>query len=420
MPALCRDCLVWFETPPAGRCPSCTRRRLLTHDELGTLSIAHMDCDAFYAAVEKRDDPTLADKPLIVGGGRRGVVSTCCYISRIAGVRSAMPMFKALKLCPDAVVVPPRMDVYVDVSRAIKAKMQAMTPLVEPLSLDEAFLDLTGTERLTGRAPAQSMARLAAEIEEEIGITVSVGLSHNKYLAKIASDLDKPRGFSVIGRAETVDFLSRRPVRSIWGVGAALAGKLEVDGLRTNADLAAAEPMDLIAKYGKMGSRLHELARGHDVRRVDPSSGVKSISSETTFDVDLGEREPLIGHLWRLAVKTSDRAKAKEMSGRTITLKLKTTGFQTVTRQSRLGEATNLADTLFVHGEKLLDQVIGKGPFRLLGIGLSTFETDAGEAEAESLLFADEASLRVQAEAATDTIREKFGKDAIIRGRALR
>ena len=223
MAALCRDCLTWFEDAPEGRCPECARPRLLAHPELGTLSIAHMDCDAFYASVEKRDNPELRDKALIVGGGRRGVVSTCCYIARVAGVRSAMPMFKALKLCPEAVVVKPRMELYSAVGREIRERMKALTPLVEPLSLDEAFMDLTGTERLLGQTPAASLARLALKIERDIGVTISVGLSHSKYLAKIASDLDKPRGFSVIGKAETLDFLAPRPVRSIWGVGKALA-----------------------------------------------------------------------------------------------------------------------------------------------------------------------------------------------------
>ncbi|MEM8792187.1 MAG: DNA polymerase IV [Pseudomonadota bacterium] len=418
MTALCRDCLTWFETPPAGRCPSCGKRRILTHGELETLSIAHMDCDAFYAAVEKRDDPTLADKPLIVGGGRRGVVTTCCYIARIAGVRSAMPMFKALKLCPEAEIVRPRMEVYAGVSAQIKARMRALTPLVEPLSLDEAFLDLSGTERLIGAPPALTMARLAAEIERDIGISVSIGLSHNKYLAKLASDLDKPRGFSIIGRAETEAFLAPRPVRSIWGVGASLASKLEADGYRTNADLAKADLADLLGRYGKMGQRLHDLSRGHDLRAVDPSGLAKSISSETTFDTDIGAREPLTGHLWRLAVRTSDRAKAKEIAGRTVTLKLKCADFQTVTRQARLEEATNLADILYLHGEGLLDQVIDKGPFRLIGIGLSTLAPV--EAAPAGRLFEDAPVKRAQAEAATDRIRKKFGKDAIVRGRALR
>src|SRR3990167_575943 len=184
----CRDC---FSPVPEGaeRCPACRRPRLLFHPELHALSVAHMDCDAFYAAVEKRDNPELQDKPLIVGGGQRGVVSTCCYIARIRGVRSAMPMFKALAACPDAVVVKPDMRKYAAVARDVRTLMRDLTPLVEPVSIDEAFLDLSGTERLHHASPAVSMGRLAKRIEEEIGITVSVGLSHNKFLAKMASDL---------------------------------------------------------------------------------------------------------------------------------------------------------------------------------------------------------------------------------------
>ena len=180
---------------------------MVAHDELGQLSIAHMDCDAFYASVEKRDNPTLRDRPVIVGGGTRGVVSTCCYIARIKGVRSAMPMFQALKLCPEAVVVKPRFPAYLEASRAIRAMMEELTPSIEPLSLDEAFLDLSGTARLHGAPPAVLLARLTKRMEDELGLTGSIGLSHNKFLAKIASDLDKPRGFSVIGRAETESFL---------------------------------------------------------------------------------------------------------------------------------------------------------------------------------------------------------------------
>ena len=312
MPALCRDCLGWFDKAPGLRCPECAGVRVLAHPELGRLAIAHLDCDAFYAAVEKRDDPSLGDKPVIVGGGRRGVVSTCCYIARVAGVRSAMPMFKALELCPNAVVVRPRMQLYEAIGRDIRERMRRLTPQVEPLSLDEAFLDLAGTERLLGGPPALSMARLAMEIEREVGVTVSVGLSHNKYLAKIASDLDKPRGFAVIGWAETLGFLAPRPVSGIWGVGQALADRLEADGIRTNADLRRVEVAQLVARYGRIGRRLHELALGIDARRVDPDRPVKSISSETTFDEDIGDADRLIGHLWRLAVSTSDRAKARQ------------------------------------------------------------------------------------------------------------
>ena len=422
MEALCRDCLTPFDHAPGPRCPACSRPRILCHPELGQLTIAHMDCDAFYASVEKRDDPALADQPVIVGGGHRGVVSTCCYIARVSGVRSAMPMFMALKLCPDAVVVRPRIEVYAAVSRQIRAAMSALTPLIEPLSLDEAFLDLSGTQRLLHAPPALSMARLAQTIERDIGITVSVGLSHNKYLAKVASDLDKPRGFSVIGRAETLDFLAPRPVRSIWGVGAALAKRLEADGIHLIADLRPLGPERLTARYGHIGQRLHALSLGIDNRRIDPDQPTRSISAETTFDTDLTDRDQLIGHLWRLAVKTSDRAKAKEMTGGTVTLKLKCADFRGLTRQDKLPAPTNLAETIYRHGEAMLLGMLDRAPFRLIGIGIS--DLTAGDSAAPPDLFADldraDQTAHRRAETATDEIRARFGKDAIIHGRALR
>jgi DNA polymerase IV len=419
MPALCRDCLSWFDKPPGLRCPKCAGARVLAHPELGRLAIAHLDADAFYAAVEKRDDPGLRDRPVIVGGGRRGVVSTCCYLARVAGVRSAMPMFKALELCPDAVVVRPRMELYEAIGRDIRARMRRLTPRVEPLSLDEAFLDLGGTDRLLGGPPALTMARLVLEIERDVGVTVSVGLSHNKYLAKIASDLDKPRGFAVIGRAETLGFLAPRPVRTIWGVGQALADRLEGDAIRTNADLRRMDPAELVARYGRIGRRLHDLAHGIDNRRVNPDQPVKSISSETTFDEDIGDADRLIGHLWRLAVATSDRAKTKRMGGRTVVLKLKTPAFRVLTRQARLPEPTNLAEVIFQVAEPMLLRELGQGPFRLIGVGLSAL-ADLADGPPPARLFSDRSDGQARAEAATDRIRGRFGKNAIIRGRALR
>lgn len=411
MAALCRDCLGWFERDPGPRCPTCSRPRMVRHPELGALSIAHLDCDAFYAAVEKAEDPSLADRPVIVGGGTRGVVSTCCYLARIAGVRSAMPMFQAQALCPDAVVVRPRMEVYGAIGRRIRQAMTALTPLVEPLALDEAFLDLSGTARLLGGPPAQAMARLAASVEREFGITVSIGLSHNKYLAKTASELDKPRGFAVIGRAETLAFLAPRPVRTIWGVGEALAARLEADGIRTNADLREVAPDVLVARYGRIGKRLHEMAMGIDNRRVNPNQPVKSVSSETTFDADISDSDRLIGHLWRLAVATSDRAKAKDIGGAQITLKLKTADFRILTRAARLEAPSNSAETLFRAAEPLLLREIGRGAFRLMGLGLGAL------GPVGSGLFGAETRA---VEAATDAIRARFGRDAIRRGRALR
>ncbi|MFZ1468086.1 MAG: DNA polymerase IV [Paracoccaceae bacterium] len=417
MPALCRDCLTRFQTGP--RCPACRSPRIIAHEELDSLTIAHMDCDAFYASVEKRDDPSLRDHPLIVGGGTRGVVSTCCYLARIKGVRSAMPMFQALKLCPNAKVVPPRMAAYVEVSRQIRAMMEHLTPSIEPLSLDEAFLDLTGTERLHGAPAAVMLARLTRRMEVELGVTGSVGLSHNKFLAKIASDLDKPRGFSVIGRAETADFLRGQPVRIIWGVGTATQAALEKAGIRSIADILRWDRADLTARFGQMGDRLWHLARGQDHRRVTRNEPVKSISKETTFAEDTANPDILDGHIWRLAEQVADRAKAKDLAGRTVTLKLKRGDFQQITRRQSLSDPTQLADRIYNAARALFDHVGPAGAFRLIGVGISDL-TAADQADISADLLDPGAAKRAAAERAADGIRARFGPAAIIKGRALR
>lgn len=417
MPALCRDCLTRFDA--GTRCPACRSPRVVSHVELDTLSIAHMDCDAFYASVEKRDNPALRDVPVIVGGGSRGVVSTCCYLARIHGVRSAMPMFQALKLCPQAVVVKPRMSAYVEVSRAIRAMMEELTPAIEPLSLDEAFLDLTGTARLHGAPPALMLARLTKRMETELGVTGSVGLSHNKFLAKIASDLDKPRGFSVVGKAETAEFLKPKSVRIIWGVGTATQAALEAAGIRTIADLLRWDRADLGARFGRMGDHLWRLARGEDRRSVSRDERPKSISKETTFFEDTSDPDLLDGHLWRLAEQVSDRAKAKSLAGRTVTLKLKRGDFQQVTRSHALDGPTQIADRIYRAARALYDHAGVKGPFRLIGVGISDLAL-AAEADLTGDLLDPDASRRAAAERATDAIRARFGHEAIIKGRALR
>lgn len=378
-----------------------------------------MDCDAFYASVEKRDDPSLEGKPVIIGGGRRGVVSTACYVARIRGVRSAMPMFQALKLCPDAVIIKPRMELYVAVSRQIRAMMEELTPAVEPLSLDEAFLDLTGTERVHRAPAAVLLARLVKRIKTELGITGSIGLSHNKFLAKMASDLDKPHGFSVIGKAETADFLKDKPVRMIWGVGAAGQAALDKAGIRTFSDLLRWEQRDLIARFGSMGDRLWHLARGEDRRRVSASAPMKSISNETTFHEDTADPDLLDGHLWRMAEKVSDRAKAKGLAGRVVTVKLKRADHTTLTRRISLRDGTQMADRIYRTARGLFDQVKTEGPFRLLGCGLSDLIPE-NSADLSGDLLDPQERKRSAAERATDSIRERFGSDAILKGRALR
>jgi len=417
MARLCRDCLSTADH--IERCLECGSPRILRHQELFDLSIAHMDCDAFYASVEKRENPSLADKPLIIGGGRRGVVSTACYIARIRGVKSAMPMFQALKLCPDAVVVKPRMALYAEVSKEIRKMMDDLTPSVEPLSLDEAFIDLSGTQKLHGAPPAVMLVKLINRMQRELGLTGSIGLSHNKFLAKIASDLDKPRGFSVIGVQDTEKFLKDKPVRLIWGVGKAMQQSLEGSGIRTFSDLLRWERKDLNAKFGQMGDRLWHLARGQDARPVDSRAAMKSISNETTFFEDTSDLDLLHGHLWRMCEKVSSRAKAKGIAGRVLTLKLKTNAHKLITKRVTLRDATQLADTLYHSLSALLDQLEKGQSYRLLGAGLSDLCPEK-EAELSPDLLNMQASQRGKAERASDAIRKKFGPDAIIKGRSLR
>lgn len=417
MPAFCRDCLTICAPKP--RCENCASPRVLKHSELFDLSIAHMDCDAFYASIEKRDNPDIRDKPVIIGGGKRGVVSTACYIARINGVRSAMPMFKALKLCPDAVVIPPRMDTYVKVSKQIKAFMSDLTPMLEPLSLDEAFIDLTGTEKLHGAPPAIMLAGLVKRIEDEIGISGSIGLSHNKFLAKLASDLDKPRGFAVISKKETLDLLAPLPIQKIWGAGPVLQHKLQSDGIQTFADLRRRERKVLNERYGKMGDRLWHLARGLDHRSITGREPVKSISKETTFFEDTSDTDLLDGHLWRLAEQVSDQCKAKDYAGKTVNLKVKKADFKLLTRSTTLNEPTQMTDRIYSKVRLMLDSVIDHGPFRLIGVGISNL-TKPEDADQFMDLLEQDAAKRAKAERATDAIRERFGKDAILKGRSLR
>ena len=417
MPALCRDCMTQFEN--GRRCPSCASPRVVNHAELNTLTVAHMDCDAFYASVEKRDDPSLIDKPVIIGGGRRGVVSTACYVARIRGVRSAMPMFQALKLCPDAVIIKPRMEAYVEASRGIRTMMEEMTPAIEPLSLDEAFMDLGGTTRLHGVPPAVMLARLIKRMRDELGLSGSIGLSHNKFLAKVASDLNKPRGFSVIGKAETDEFLRDKPVKIIWGVGQVTQASFDKVGIRTFADLLRWERTDLVARFGGMGERLWHLARGQDKRRVSAHEPVKSISKETTFNDDTSDPDILDGHIWRLAEQVADSAKAKSLAGKVVTLKLKRANHTSLTRRLTLNGSTQLADAVYRTAKGLFDQVGDQGPYRLIGCGLSHL-VDADGSELAADLLDPNADKRSAAERATDKIRDRFGSDAIKKGRSLR
>ena len=386
----------------------------MRHPELRALAIAHIDCDAFYASVEKRDRPELAERPVIVGGGTRGVVLACCYVARLYGIRSAMPMFKALEACPDAVVIRPDMARYREVGRAVRGEMQRLTPRVEPLSIDEAFLDLSGTAAVHGAAPAQVLAALARRIEAKFRITVSIGLSYNKFLAKIASDLDKPRGFAVLGGAEAAAFLAPKSVTLIFGVGKMAQQRLARDGLRTIGDLQRAGESELQRRYGVEGARLARLARGLDDRPVRAEREAKSISAQTTFDRDIAEFRPLELRLWRLAEKVSARLKTNGLAGSTVTLKLKTADFRIRTRAHSLSHPTQLAGRIFAAGRDLLARETDGTMFRLIGIGLSAL------CDADGADFADLIDRRsAEAEQAIDRLRERFGDEAVIKGLAL-
>ena len=410
---ICRDCFSAVLGVDR-RCRACGSPRLLRHPELHQLSIAHIDCDAFYAAVEKRDRPELADKPVIIGGGTRGVVSTACYIARIHGVKSAMPMFKALKLCPHATVIPPDMTKYATAGKQVRELMLEVTPLVEPLSIDEAFLDLTGTARLHGMSPALTLAHLIARISEKVGISASVGLSHNKFLAKLASDLEKPRGFSVLGKAETLSFLASKPVGFIWGVGKAMQEELAKGGITMISQLQQMEKNDLMRRYGSMGARLYHLSRGEDQRIVSTDDHSKSISAETTFNTDIADRAELERILWPLAEKVSRRAKAEGVAGHTVVLKLKTSDFKLRTRNVSLADPTLLANRIYDAALPLLQRETTDTAFRLIGIGISGLVEARPEQETETLDVTTAA--RAKAELAVDRIRDKFGRDAVNRG----
>ena len=416
MAGFCRDCL--DDLPErAARCPACGSPRLVRHPELPRLAIAHVDCDAFYATIEKRDDPSIADQPVIVGGGKRGVVAAACYVARTYGVRSAMPMFTARRLCPHAVVVPPDMEKYVKVGREVRRLMLELTPQVEPLSIDEAFMDLTGTERLHRMVPAKALAHFATRVEKTLAITVSIGLSVNKFLAKIASDLDKPRGFAVLGGGEARAFLGPKPVGFIWGVGKASEARFKRDGYFTVGDLAAAPESDLARRYGVEGLRLSRLSRGIDEREVTPEREAKSVSAETTFDRDLSAFRPLERRLWPLAEKVSARLKASGLAGGTVTLKLKSDEFKIRTRARGLSDPTQLAEKIFAAGRELLARETDGTRFRLIGIGVSDI-VEADKADPGDLL--DQAGRRkALAERAVDRVREKFGRAAVVRGLAL-
>lgn len=414
--AFCRDCLTDIKNyQPDNICPNCSSPRILSHPELDQLNIAHIDCDAFYASVEKRDNPELNSKPLIIGGGKRGVVATCCYIARTYGVKSAMPMFKANKLCPSAVVIPSNMKKYSAVSKEIRAIFNQLTPIVEPISIDEAFIDLSGTEKLHGMSVAKILSRTANKILQEIGITVSVGLSYNKFLAKLASDLNKPRGFSVLGPSQTKSFLAPLPISKIWGVGKVLNKKMNRAGITQIGQLQRMELKKLIKDYGIMGERLYYFSRGEDQRIVSANQKVKSISNEITLNEDLSDFNQLKKILWNLCEKVSRQLKEKKYAGKTITLKLKTSPFRGITRSVTLNGPTQMAETLYENAKRMLKNECNGLEYRLIGIGVSKIGSDQFSDLPDLLDIKNNRSIKT--ERAIDKIRDKFGQDIINKGR---
>jgi DNA polymerase-4 len=414
---LCRDCL--GKTQQArSRCPQCGSPRALNLQRAAGLTLAHVDCDAFYASVEKRDDPTLRDRPLIVGGGgRRGVVSTACYIARTKGVRSAMPTAMALKLCPEAIVLAPDMAKYAGVAREIRAMMSELTPLIEPLSIDEAFLDLAGCEPAHGMTAAEMLARFAQRVERQVGVTVSVGLSYCKFLAKLASDLDKPRGFAFIRREEAMAQLEPLPIGRLWGVGKVAEARLGKLGMSTIGDLQRLDEAAAAARLGDDGPRLWRLAHGVDERKVTVGRDAKSLSAETTFETDVGDRAELERVLLVLSEKLARRLKGAGLSAGGVTLKLRTPDFRLRTRTRSGLPPTQLAMRLFQAGRALLSQQPQSDVYRLIGIGAADLQPGE-EADRFDLAEGDRAREKAR-ESAIDSLREKFGAGAIQRGLAF-
>ena len=408
---LCRDCGLYSST---NKCSACNSLNIISHEEIKILNIAHIDCDSFFCSVEKRDNPEIRNKPVIVGGGKRGVVSAACYNARIFGVRSAMPMYQALKLCPSAVVITGNIQKYKKVGLLIKSMMQELTPLVEPLSIDEAFLDLKGTKKIHKMDPCQVLVRLQNNIINEVGITVSVGLSYNKFLAKTASDLNKPNGFAIIGKNEAINFLSEKPVSFIYGVGPSFENKLKQVGINKISDIRTWTDKEMFIKFGESGLRIAKLARAEDKRPVKSHKKRKSISSETTFNNDISSLDTLSDILWKVSLATADRSKSLNLAGHTITLKLKTSNFKTITRRRTLPQGTQLADTIFNTCLPLLEGEAKGQKFRLIGVSISSLSKPLGD---HGFLLDPMALKRGKAERVTDSIRSKFGRNSLIKGR---
>ncbi|HVX60305.1 MAG TPA: DNA polymerase IV [Pirellulales bacterium] len=382
--------------------------------------ILHVDMDAFYASVEERERPELVGKPLIVGGTPegRGVVAAANYAVRKFGVHSAMPAATALRLCPQAIVLRPRMDFYARVSEQIREIFDRYTPLVEPLSLDEAFLDVSGSEGLFGSA-AEIGRKIKQEIQTELRLTASVGVAPNKFLAKIASDFDKPDGFVVVDAARVQEFLDPLPVGRLWGVGRVAGQALERMGVRTIRDLRLLSVELLERQFGQAGQQLWQLAHGVDQRRVVPDREAKSISHETTFATDLEDMETLRAWIVELAEQVGWRLRRHKLRGRTVQIKVRFDDFQTVTRAQTLAAPTNVTQEICAAATAMLAERLPKRRLRvrLLGVGVSHFENPE---QIQGSLFADEERQRQsRLDEAADQVKLRFGSGALQRGSGL-
>ena len=414
---LCRDCLK-RRSADIQRCPVCGSPRSVDLASAAGLEIAHVDCDAFYAAVEKRDNPGLRDKPVIVGGpSRRGVVLTCCYLARAYGVRSAMPMGRALALCREAVVIPPDMRKYALVGHDIRALMRGLTPLVEPLSIDEAYLDLRGCQAANRAGAAETLARLARRVESEIGVTVSVGLSDCKFLAKLASDLDKPRGFVLLRPDEARAWLAPQSIGRLWGVGKAGQGRLERLGFRLIGDLQRISEREAASRLGEEGRRLWALAQGADRRPVSPNRESKSISSETTFDVDVADKAELTRVLLRHCDRVAACLRKEGLSASGVTLKLRLPDFSLRTRRRNGLRPTQLAPRLFAAARPLLEAQPEGLAYRLLGVAAFDLAPASGAEDGD--LIDQGAEREKSREAAIAALRDRFGASSVQRGLAF-
>ena len=383
----------------------------------GERHIIHVDMDAFFAAVEQLDRPELRGKPVLVGGDPkgRGVVSTASYEARPFGCHSAMPMATAVRLCPQAVVVRPRISRYVEVSRQVFDILEQFTPMIEPVSIDEAFLDVTGSTRLLG--PPEEIAReLKCRIHAETRLTASAGLAPNKFLAKLASDHEKPDGLVVVEPDRVQEFLDPLPIARLWGVGKVTRPKLEALGVRTFADLRRIDEAVLRKRFGDVGEHFQRLVRGIDEREVVPDREAKSISHEITFPVDVEDHDHLRAVLLNQTEHVTRRLRRHRRLARTIFIKIRSADFETLTRRTTLPSATNHTDLVWEAAKELFEAWGRKRPFpvRLIGMGVTQLSVRGGN---QLSLFSDDKSDRDQRlDQAMDEIRDRFGDNAVYRG----